>query len=74
MNAAELQTITRKHFAVLDGIEDLMAKHKVTEIEGEMILLFLAGLSAGQRQAPINKVEWVKPIALAWRFGAEHGD
>jgi len=74
MTPEELQKITRHHIAVIDGIGDLLAEAKVTEKDGEILLLFLAGLSAGNRQAPINEREWNAPTALAWAFGAEHGD
>jgi len=73
MNAQALQALTRKHTAMLDGIGDLMEVNKITEIDGEILLLYLAGLSAGQRQAAINEKNWLKPIAIAWAFAAENG-
>ena len=57
----------------LDDIGSLMEAHKVTEADGEALLLYLAGLSAGQRQAPINGKDWLAPSAIAWAFAAEYG-
>ncbi len=74
MTPKELQALTRKHIAVIEGIDDILIEAKVTGKEGEILLLFLAGISAGNRQAPINGREWNTPTALAWAFGAEHGD
>lgn len=73
MNAAALQRLTRKYASVLDDISTTMVKNDVTEAEGEILLLYLAGLSAGNRQHPVNGKEWLTPSAIGWCFAAEHG-
>ncbi len=52
MNAKELQRLTRKYTATLDGIAALMEADKITEADGEVLLLYLAGLSAGVLSRP----------------------
>ncbi len=74
MKAEELRRLTRKYIAVLDGIGDLMDQHKVSGVDGETLLLYLAGLSAGNRQAPICGQDWMIPAGIGWGFGAEHGE
>jgi hypothetical protein len=68
-----LRSLVKKHQEVINQIIDLFQAGDMDPAEGEAILLYLADLSAGVRQANI-KGEWVHPITQAWMYGAEHGD
>jgi len=73
MTPTELQKITRRYHAAVCEIADTMTRHEVSAEDGETLLLHIAGLSAGNRQQPINGADWLLPISLAWKFAAEHG-
>ena len=73
MTPSQLQTITRRHAKTLDDIITLFQKAGITAVEGEAILLHLAGLSAGNRQQSITDGEWNLPLTIAWGFAAEMG-
>ncbi len=55
--------------AVIDKILDTLTDHHLSPEEGEQILLFIAGLSAGERQASIIG-DWLAPVTIGWKFAA----
>jgi len=58
---------------MLDDIIILFQRAGITAVEGEALLLHLAGLSAGNRQQSITDGEWNLPLAISWGFAAEMG-
>lgn len=74
MTPTRLQEITRRYHAAVVEITDTMERHEVSSADGETLLLHIAGLSAGNRQQSINGEDWLSPIALSWKFAAEHGE
>ncbi len=74
MTQLELQRLMKKYPTIPSKIDDLMSQSDVSHEDGEAILLFLAGISAGARQAAVNGSDWLLPISLGWAFGAERGD
>jgi hypothetical protein len=59
-----MDELLRKHAAAIDAICDVSAQ------DGEAILLWIAGLSAGFRQAPIADTAWLASAVIAWQEGA----
>ena len=59
--------------AVIDKILDILTDHHLSPEEGEQILLFIAGLSAGERQASIIG-DWLVPVASGWRLANLHNE
>lgn len=74
MTPRELQIITRKHRKLTVGIIKLFETDGLPPAEAEALLLYLAGLSAGQAQVPCNGQDWLSPIAIGWAFAAEHAE
>lgn len=70
MTYREMQKLLRDNQALVDDLCDTMTKHSPAPELAEQILLWLAGLSAGMRQAPIANDAWVHPAAIAWQFAA----
>jgi hypothetical protein len=59
--------------AIIEKILGLLSDNDIDPIRGEELLLHIAGLSAGMRQAPITG-DWLKPLATSWAFAAVDGD
>lgn len=72
MNNVEAARLIAKHLRVTDAINDLLIEAKVPGDEGEQLLLWIAGCSAGLRQAPITQ-GWSDMAALAWAYAAAKG-
>lgn len=69
----QLRTTVKEHAEIVNQICDLLTQHKVPPATGEVLMLYIAGLSAGIRQAPITG-DWTRPAAMAWQYGADYGD
>jgi protein involved in sex pheromone biosynthesis len=68
--------VVKKHNEAINDLMDVLAKHNVSSAEGEMILLWCAGMSAGMRAQPIadnDHNDWLDAIAVGWTYGAERG-
>jgi hypothetical protein len=65
-----MDELLRKHAAAIDAICDALYEHGVSAQDGEAILLWIAGLSAGFRQAPIADTAWLASAVIAWQEGA----
>jgi len=72
MTVSELRRITERHSETVDKIVDILEKAKIPAIEGEAILLHIAGLSAGNRQQSVVG-DWLLPLSISWGFAAEMG-
>ncbi len=73
MTPKKFLTLHRRHFSTITKLVDDMDRIKMPPEEGEAIFLYLAGLSAGARQAPCNESDWLAPIAIGWGFAVEMG-
>lgn len=67
-------TFCQKHRVALGLISDILAATRTSAQEGEEILLFMAGMSAGHRMVGINGGDWVKPIAIGWAVAVNDGE
>lgn len=72
MTPEQIRDRVIKYRALILAIGSTMETLEVSAEDGEIILLHMAGLSAGDRQQPISP-EWTRPIAIAWAFAAEYG-
>lgn len=67
------QDFTKRNQRTIDAVCDLMAEHGLNAQEGQQVLLYVAGLSAGLEQKPITGM-WVEPAAAGWQVAAHLGD
>ena len=73
----DVKKVIRVNQRAVDRICDVFTELNVSSEDGEIVLLWLAGLSAGRRQQPIVGElgdMWIEPVALAWTLAAEEGD
>lgn len=70
MTNDEMKALTKKHLATFEKIMDILHDDSVPPHEGQALLLFAAGLSAGYLQTAIINNDWLAPTALGWQFGA----
>lgn len=69
----DVKQFTSKYGDVVDELTSVLQKHKVPYADGENMMLMLAGLSAGLRQAPITG-DFIVPVASGWVLAAKFGD
>jgi len=72
MSVAQMQRLIIKHDKALDAVMEIFKIAAVPPEEGEALLLWMAGSSAGIRQVSIRE-DWVQPAALGWQYAAEYG-
>ena len=70
----EIAAFIRRNQVHMDFICDYLSRSKLKAIEGQQILLLIAGISAGIAQQPIVNNNWSKIIAIGWSMGAENAD
>ena len=73
MNIASQRRVTTRYAKEVEGIMDILEGANVSAAHGEILLLHIAGISAGNRQQSIRN-EWLEPLAIAWAFAAEMGE
>lgn len=68
---AEALKFLRENYVLIDDLVRTVQKHKATPLVREQALLWVAGLSAGQRQAAIIG-DWGAITALAWSLAVKY--
>lgn len=69
MDGATFRGLLARHIQVHDAILGLLHEANVPPEDGELLLLWLAGLSMGQRQAPLSG-DPLQVFAQGWCLGA----
>lgn len=73
MTNEQLSEFCEKHDDVIDSITDVFSDANISPEDGEKVLLYIAGMSAGLRQAPILNTTWLEIAAIGWKIGVEGG-
>lgn len=66
---ADIRRATLKYSAATRSIVHMFAHMTIPPKDAEMLLLFLAGLSMGMRQASLKDDEVLAALAFGWHFG-----
>lgn len=68
MTRHELRAFIKVNTPLIESILSVLSKEGISAEEGEKLLLWIIGLSAGHRGANITGVEFIEPMAMAYNL------